>query len=398
MPESSQVKKTYSALRLQKLQESVIRSITQYGLEKQAVSLAQGFPDFDPPEKIITAAQDAMKSGLNQYGMTWGQPALREAIAEKSWRFYHQTVDPERHITVTCGVTEAVIASLLGIVDPGDRVIVLEPAHENYHAGIAFAGGSPIWVPLRPPHHSFDPDELAQAFRSGAKALIFNSPHNPSGRVFTEEELGIIADLCKRFDVIVISDEIYEHLLYDGRTHIPIATLPGMSERTITISGFGKTFAVTGWRLGYVIANADLTDAIRKIHDFTTICAPTPLQVAMIEALALPDSYYTGLREFYASRRTRMLGILDEHGFTYHIPEGAYYVMADFRRLNRSDDDVRFAYWLIDEIGVASVPGSSFYSSDPRLGRGLIRFAFPKKDKTLDLVEERFGKLNRSAT
>ena len=392
------MKKTYAALRLQKLQESVIRSITRYGMEKEAVGLAQGFPDFDPPAEIVTAARNAMESGLNQYGMTWGQPALREAIAEKSWRFYHQTVDPERHVTVTCGVTEAVIASLLGIVDPGDRVIVLEPAHENYHAGIAFAGGSPVWVPLRPPHYGFDPDELAQAFRSGAKAVIFNSPHNPSGRVFTEEELAIIADLCTSFDVIAISDEIYEHLLYDGRTHIPIATLPGMSERTITICGFGKTFAVTGWRLGYVIANADLTDAIRKIHDFTTVCAPTPLQVAMIEALALPDSYYSWLREFYASRRTRMLGLLDEHGFTYHKPEGAYYVMADFRGLNRSDDDVAFAYWLIDEIGVASVPGSCFYSSDPRLGRGLIRFAFPKKDTTLDLVEERFGKLNRSAT
>jgi aspartate/methionine/tyrosine aminotransferase len=386
--------KTYAANRLQNLQESVIRSITRYAFDKGAVMLAQGFPDFDPPQEVLVAAEKAMRSGRNQYGMTWGQPSLRTAIAEKSRRFYDQEVDPDKHVTVTCGVTEAVIASLLGIVNPGDKVVVLEPAHENYHAGIAFAGGIPVWVPLRPPHYRFDPEELARAFQQKPKAVLFNSPHNPSGRVFTEQELLIIRDLCVKHDVIAITDEIYEHLVFDGLRHLPIARYPGMQDRTITICGLGKTFAVTGWRVGYCIASAELTDAVRKVHDFTTVCAPTPLQEAMATVIGLPDSYYQGLQTFYASRRSRMLGILDRHGFKYAVPEGAYYVMADFRHLGRGDDDMAFAYWLIDEIGVATVPGSSFYASDPSLGRGLVRFAFPKKDETFDVVEKRFEKLH----
>ena len=371
----------------------MIRSITRYAFDKGAILLAQGFPDFDPPQEVLAAAEQAMRSGRNQYGMTWGQPSLRKAIALKSRRFYNQEVDADRHVTVTCGVTEAVIAALLGIVNPGDKVVVLEPAHENYHAGIAFAGGVPIWVPLRPPQYRFDPEELAKAFQQKPKAVLFNSPHNPSGRVFTDQELTFIRDLCVQHDVVAITDEIYEHLVFDGLRHVPIATYPGMQDRTITICGLGKTFAVTGWRVGYAIASADLTDALRKVHDFTTVCAPTPLQEAMATVIGLPDSYYDWLKEFYTSRRTRMLGILDTYGFKYAVPEGAYYVMADFRHLGRGDDDMAFAYWLIDEIGVATVPGSSFYSSDPRLGRGLVRFAFPKKDETFDLVEERFEKL-----
>jgi aminotransferase len=385
--------KTYAAHRLHNLHESVIRSITRYAFDKGAILLAQGFPDFDPPEEVLAAAEKAMRSGRNQYGMTWGQPSLRKAIAQKSRRFYGQEVDPDRHVTVTCGVTEAVIAALLGVVNPGDKVVVLEPAHENYHAGIAFAGGIPIWVPLRPPEYQFDPDELARAFEQKPKAVLFNSPHNPSGRVFTEQELSIIRDLCVEHDVVAITDEIYEHLVFDGLRHIPIATYPGMQDRTITICGLGKTFAVTGWRVGYCIASPDLTDAVRKVHDFTTVCAPTPLQEAMAAVIGLPDSYYQGLTAFYASRRTRMLGILDKHGFKYAVPEGAYYVMADFRHLGRGDDDMAFARWLIDEVGVATVPGSSFYASSPALGRGLVRFAFPKKDETFDAVEERFEKL-----
>jgi len=371
----------------------VIRSITRYAFDKGAVLLAQGFPDFDPPQEVLAAAEKAMRSGRNQYGMTWGQPSLRKAIAEKSHRFYGQEVDPDKHVTVTCGVTEAVIAALLGIVNPGEKVVVLEPAHENYHAGIAFAGGIPIWVPLRPPHYRFDPEELTRAFQQKPKAVLFNSPHNPSGRVFTEQELSIIRDLCIQHDVVAITDEIYEHLVFDGLRHIPIATYPGMQDRTITICGLGKTFAVTGWRVGYCIASAELTDSLRKVHDFTTVCAPTPLQEAMATVIGLPDSYYQWLQTFYASRRSRMLGILDKHGFKYAVPEGAYYVMADFRHLGRGDDDMAFAYWLIDEIGVATVPGSSFYASDPGLGRGLVRFAFPKKDETFDLVEKRFENL-----
>ena len=383
----------YAADRLKKLQESVIRSITRYAMEKGAVLLAQGFPDFEPPDEVLAAAEKAMHDGWNQYGMTWGLPALRQAIAQKSLRFYNQEVDPQRNVTVTCGVSEAVIASLVGIVNPGDRVIVLEPAHENYHAGIAFAGGIPVWVPIRPPAFRFDPDELRRAFQQGAKAIIFNSPHNPSGRVFSAEELSFIAELCVTFDVVAIADEIYEHLVYDGRKHIPIAMFPGMRERSITICGMGKTFAVTGWRLGYAIAGAELTDALRKVHDFTTVCAPTPLQMAMVAALNMPDSYYDWLRQFYTSRRARMMKILAQYGFACHLPEGAYYTMADFTHLGRGDDDTAFAYWLIDNVGVATVPGSSFYASDPALGRGLIRFAFPKKDETFDLVEERFTKL-----
>ena len=385
--------KTYAARRLHNLHESVIRSITRYAFDKGAILLAQGFPDFDPPAEVLAEAEKAIRSGRNQYGMTWGQPSLRKAIAQKSRRFYGQEVDPDRHVTVTCGVTEAVIAALLGVVNPGDKVVVLEPAHENYHAGIAFAGGIPIWVPLRPPEYRFDPDELTRAFEQKPKAVLFNSPHNPSGRVFTEQELSIIRDLCVRHDVVAITDEIYEHLVFDGLRHIPIATYPGMQDRTITICGLGKTFAVTGWRVGYCIASPDLTDALRKVHDFTTVCAPTPLQEAMAAVIGLPDSYYQWLQAFYASRRARMLGILDKHGFKYAVPEGAYYVMADFRHLGRGDDDMAFAYWLIDEIGVATVPGSSFYASSPALGRGLVRFAFPKKDETLDAVEERFEKL-----
>jgi aminotransferase len=385
--------KTYAADRLQNLQESVIRSITRYAFDKGAVMLAQGFPDFDPPQEVLAAAEKAMRSGRNQYGMTWGQPSLRTAIAEKSRRFYGQEVDPDKHVTVTCGVTEAVIAALLGIVNPGDKVVVLEPAHENYHAGIAFAGGIPVWVPLRPPQYRFDPEELARAFEQKPKAVLFNSPHNPSGRVFTDQELSIIRDLCVKHDVVAITDEIYEHLVFDGLRHIPIATYRGMQDRTITICGLGKTFAVTGWRVGYSIASAELTDALRKVHDFTTVCAPTPLQEAMATVIGLPDSYYQWLQTFYASRRSRMLGILSKHGFKYAIPEGAYYVMADFRHLGRGDDDMAFAYWLIDKVGVATVPGSSFYASDPGLGRGLVRFAFPKKDETFDIVEKRLEKL-----
>jgi aminotransferase len=385
--------KSFAADRLHNLHESVIRSITRYALDKGAVPLAQGFPDFDPPQEVLAAAEQAMRNGRNQYGMTWGQPSLRTAIAEKSRRFYGQRIDPDRHVTVTCGVTEAVIAALLGIVNPGDKVVVLEPAHENYHAGIAFAGGVPIWVPLRPPDYRIDPEELERAFRQKPKAVLFNSPHNPSGRVFTAEELSLIRDLCVGHDVVAITDEIYEHLVFDGRRHIPIATFPGMEDRTITICGLGKTFAVTGWRVGYCIASAPLTDALRKVHDFTTVCAPTPLQEAMASVIGLPDAYYEWLRTFYASRRSRMLGILDAYGFKYTVPEGAYYVMADFRHLGRGDDDMAFGYWLIDEVGVATVPGSSFYASEPGLGRGLVRFAFPKTDETFNIVEQRFERL-----
>jgi aspartate/methionine/tyrosine aminotransferase len=387
------------AERVHDLYESTIRSITVHAISKGAINLGQGSPDFDPPQELLQAAANALTSGWNQYVPTWGLPDLRQAIARKTERFYGFYPDPQAEVTVTCGVTEAVISALVGIVDPGDKVVILEPAHENYHAGVIFAGAEPIWVPIRPPEFRFDPDELRAAFaQPRVKAVIFNTPHNPSGRVFSREELQQIADLCIEFNVIAISDEIYEHMTYDGLEHIPIATLPGMMERTITISGLSKSYSVTGWRVGYVIAPAELTNALRKIHDFTTICAPAPLQKASITAIDFGPEYYVWLHEYYTERRERMMRILHQAGFIAPTPEGAYYTLADFSRVadavGLNDDDYAFTYWLIDNIGVGVVPGSSFYRSDPSLGRGRVRFAFPKKDETLDQVEERFAKLN----
>ena len=328
---------------------------------------------------------------------------MRRAIADKTERFYRFRPDPDREVTVTCGVTEGVIAALVGVVDAGEKVVILEPAHENYHAGVIFAGAEPVWVPLRPPHYRVDPEELSRAFaQPGVRAFIFNTPHNPTGRVFSREELTAIAELCRRHDVIAISDEIYEHMVFDHHEHIPIATLPGMSDRTITISGLSKSYSVTGWRVGYAIAAPPLTDGLRKIHDFTTICAPSPLQRAAVTAIELGDDYYRWLKRYYAERREKMMAILGDAGFDAPTPEGAYYTMADFAAIARafglSDDDEAFAYWLIDEAGIGSVPGSSFYRSDPSLGQGRVRFAFPKRDETLQEVERRFEKLRTAVS
>jgi aminotransferase len=387
-----------AAHRVDNLYESVIRSITVHAIQKGAINLGQGSPDFDPPRELIDAAQQALSENYNQYAPTWGLAELRAAISDKTERFYGFRPDPDTEVTVTCGVTEAVISALVGVVDRGEKVVILEPAHENYHAGVVFAGAEPLWVPIRPPDFTFDPDELRRAFRQPkVKAVIFNTPHNPSGRVFSREELQQIADLCLEFGVIAISDEIYEHMVFDGRQHIPITTLPGMMERTITISGLSKSYSVTGWRVGYALASTHLTDALRKIHDFTTICAPTPLQRASVTALRFGKDYYDWLRDYYDERRQRMMQILEGSGFVAPTPEGAYYTLADFRpvaeALGIDDDDDAFTYWMIDEIGIGTVPGSSFYRSDPSLGRGRVRFAFPKKDETLDEVARRFEKL-----
>ena len=388
----------HAAKRVDNLYESTIRGLTVYAISQGAINLGQGSPDFSPPEVLLEAANDALKNGFNQYVPTWGLPELREAVANKTERFYGFRPDPVSEVTVTCGVTEAVISSLVGVVDRGDKVVILEPAHENYHAGVVFAGAEAIWVPIRPPDFTFDPDELRAAFaQPGVRACIFNTPHNPSGRVFRREELQQIADLCLEHDVVAISDEIYEHMVFDELEHIPIATLPGMSERTITISGLSKSYSVTGWRVGYAIAPEPLTNALRKIHDFTTICAPSPLQKASVTALKFGQDYYDWLTRYYLERRTRMMDILKDAGFDAPVPEGAYYTLADFRpvaeAVGLSDDDDAFVYWMIDELGIGAVPGSSFYRSDPGLGRGRVRFAFPKKDETLDRVEERFAKL-----
>ena len=384
--------------RTRELVESTIRGLTVYAASKGAVNLGQGSPDIPPPPEVVEAAHQALRDGVHQYVPTWGLPALRDGVAAKTRRFYDLRYDPDLETTVTCGVTEAVIAALMAVANPGDEVVILEPAHENYHAGVIFAGATPVWVPIRPPEQRFDPDELARAMaRPSVAAVIFNSPHNPSGRVFDPTELATIARLCIEHDVVAIADEIYEHMTYDGHEHVPIATLPGMRERTIMISGLSKTYAATGWRVGWTHAPAALTDALRKIHDFTTICAPAPLQQAAVTAVALPDAYYDDMRAWYRERRDRTVALLRDAGFEAEPPEGAYYLMAGIERpaahAGTGDDDVAFARWLIDELGIGTIPGSSFYRSDPSLGRGTVRVAFPKSDATLDELERRLAPL-----
>jgi aminotransferase len=356
-----------------------------------AVNLSQGFPDFAAPEAIKEAARKAIAADVNQYAVTWGAQSLREAIAVKFERAYGVPVDPEREVTVTCGSTEAMIAALLALLDPGDEVVAFEPYYENYGPDAILSGAVPRFVRLRAPDWSFDPKELARAFGPRTRAIIVNTPNNPTGKVFSRDELGLIADLCHEHDAVALTDEIYEHILYDGAEHVPLATLPGMAERTITINGMSKTYSVTGWRVGWAIAPAVLTGAIRKVHDFLTVGAAAPLQEAGALALALPDSYYTELQASYARRRARILGILAGAGFVAHTPQGAYYTMVETSGLGW-DDDIAFTRYLVEEIGVAVVPGSSFYAN-PADGRSQVRFAFCKKDATLDEAERRLARL-----
>jgi aspartate/methionine/tyrosine aminotransferase len=371
--------------------ESVIREMTRLANLHGAVNLSQGFPDFAAPEEIKEAARRAIAADVNQYAITWGARSLREAIAAKFQRLYGLPVDPERELTVTCGSTEAMIAALLAVLDPGDEVVVFEPFYENYGPDAILSGAVPRFVKLRPPDWSFDPAELASAFGSRTRAIIINTPNNPTGKVFTRAELLTIADQCLRHDVVAVTDEIYEHILYDGADHVPMATLPGMAERTVTINGMSKTYSVTGWRVGWAIAAPVLTDAIRKVHDFLTVGAAAPLQEAGAVALAMPASYYSALAEAYARRRERLLGILGKAGFRLYRPRGAYYIMTQIEGLGW-DDDVAFARHLVQEVGVAVVPGSSFYN-DPADGRRQVRFAFCKKDATLDEAERRLARL-----
>jgi aminotransferase len=361
--------------------ESVIREMTRLCRQHGAVNLAQGFPDFAAPEEIKEAACRAIRADVNQYAITWGAPALREAIAAKAERCYGMSVDPEREIAVTCGATEAMIASILAIVDPGDEIVVFEPFYENYGPDAILAGATPRFVPLRPPDWSFDPDELAAAFGDKTRGIILNTPNNPTGKVFTRDELETIAVLCRKWDVVAFSDEIYEHILYDGATHIPIATLPGMADRTVTINALSKTYSVTGWRVGWTIASPALTSGIRKVHDFLTVGAAAPLQEAGATALTFPDDYYRHLAHDYAERRDLLLAGLRGVGFQCTTPRGAYYILADASGLG-CRDDVAYARRLVETVGVGPVPGSSFFSR-PELGRSLLRFAFPKKHETL---------------
>jgi aspartate/methionine/tyrosine aminotransferase len=376
--------------------ESVIREMTRLANQHRAVNLSQGFPDFPAPAEVKEAARRAIDADVNQYAITWGARSLREAIARKFERLYDVPVDPEREVTVTCGSTEAMIAALLAVLNPGDEVVVFEPFYENYGPDAVLSGAVPRFVSLRPPDWSFDPDELARAFSSKTRAIIVNTPNNPTGKVFTRGELETIAALCRKHDALAVTDEIYEHILYDGAVHVPMATLPGMAERTITINGMSKTYSVTGWRVGWAIAPPLLTAAIRKVHDFLTVGAAAPLQEAGALALELPPSYYESLARGYEARRERLLGILGEVGFVVYRPRGAYYVMVQIDPLGW-DDDVAFARHLVEEIGVAVVPGSSFYR-EPQSGRRQVRFAFCKKEETLAEAQRRLARLKPRAT
>ena len=373
--------------------ESVIREMTRLANQHEAINLAQGFPDFPMPTPMKDAACAAIHGDINQYAITWGAPALRLAIAEKYRRWYEMDVDPEREITVTCGATEAMASAFLALFDPGDEVVVLEPFYENYGPDAILAAASPVFVPLEMPDWRLDPDRLREAFSARTRAIVVNTPHNPTGRVFTKEEISLIAELCIAHDAWAITDEIYEHIRYAGGHH-PIATWPGMRERTVTISGLSKTFSCTGWRLGYAIAPAEQSQAIRKVHDFLTVGAPAPLQAAGAVGMAFGPDYYNHVALDYRARRDVIVRALEEAGFKFSVPEGAYYVLADFSDLSSLPDD-EFARWLTREIGVAPVPGSSFYH-DPALGRKLVRFAFCKKLETLERAGERLANVRAS--
>lgn len=376
------------SIRLAPLRESVIREMTRLAIQNNAVNLSQGFPDFAPAPEILAAAHRALDEGFNQYAVTWGIPALREAIQTYLQKWYALEYDASRHITVTCGVTEALVAALMATANPGDEVVIIEPYHENYVAACVFAGAQPVFVSLEPPRYELDLEKLRRAFFKKTRAILLNTPHNPTGRVFTRAELEGVAALCREFDAVCITDEIYDQIIYDNRAHLPMATLDGMYERTITIGGLGKTFALTGWRLGYACAPEPLSTALRTVHDFTTICAPAPLQHAAVAALALPDAYYAQLKRDYHTRRAKMMGILEEAHLRATPPEGAYYALADFSEWSRAMDDFQFAGYMTTQVGVAVVPGSSFYHT-PGLGKTQVRFAFAKKMETLEEAEAR---------
>jgi aminotransferase len=371
--------------------ESVIREMTRLADLHGAINLGQGFPDFPAPDEVKEAARRAIADDHNQYPVTFGTPELRAAIAAHYERWYDLRVDPETEVCVTCGSTEAMIASMLATLDAGDEIVVFEPFYENYNPDAILTGVTPRHVALRPPDWTFDEAELRAAFSDRTRAIVVNSPNNPTGKVFERGELEAIASLCQRHDAIAITDEIYEHITYDGARHVPIATLPGMQDRTVTISALSKTYAVTGWRVGWAVASRSLMAGIRSVHDFLTVAAAAPLQLAGVEALALPDAYYDRIRVEYADRRASMLKVLGETGFEAAPPEGAYYVMADVSHLGLGDD-VATARHLVEREGVAVVPGSSFYSR-PELGRHLVRFAFCKRLETLEAASERLRAL-----
>ena len=371
--------------------ESVIREMTRLANQHGAVNLSQGFPDFAAPEEIKAAAARAVAADINQYAITWGAKSLRDALVAKQQRFTGLSFDPEREVTVCCGATECMASVMLALVDPGDEVIVFEPFYENYGPDAILSGAVPRFVRLREPEWTFDAAELAAAFNSKTRAIVVNTPNNPTGKVFSRVEMEQIAALCRKWDVVCVTDEIYEHILYDGAEHVSMAALDGMRERTVTISGLSKTWSVTGWRIGWCLAPPELTNAIRKVHDFLTVGAPAPLQEAAATALAMPQDYFRRLADSYRERREFLVPVLQRAGFKPFPPRGAYYVMTDISEFG-FPDDVAFARWLVAEGGVAAVPGSSFYS-DPAAGSQRLRFHFARKRETLEAAAERLQSL-----
>jgi len=381
----------FQSARVAEFKESVIREMTRLALRHGAVNLAQGFPDFPAPAELKAAAQRAIAEDFNQYSITWGAKPFRDAICTYYRHFYGLDLDPEREVTVCCGSTEGMIASLLALLNPGDEVVVFEPFYENYWPDSQLSGAVCRYVPLRPPDWSFDPAELRAVFTKRTQAVILNTPNNPTGRVFLRNELKLIAELCEEYDSLLITDEIYEHIVFEGERHTPPITLPGMRERCVLVNSLSKTYSVTGWRVGWVIAPPDLSSSIRKVHDFLTVGAAAPLQQAGVTALAFPDDYYSELARNYETKRNRMLEILERTGFRSYAPKGAYYVMCDIGAFGFSDD-VAFSRYLVEEIGIAAVPGSSFFR-DPADGAKLIRFCFAKKEETLEAAAERLERL-----
>jgi aspartate/methionine/tyrosine aminotransferase len=396
----SQIARRMLSAKAEQFTESVIREMTRLALKHNAVNLSQGFPDFAAPTEVKEAARQAIADDINQYAITWGAKPLRDAIVEKFARTQGITVDPERELTICCGSTEAMMSSMMAIINPGDEIVVFEPFYENYGPDAILSGATPRFVRLRPPDWTFDERELAAAFGRNTKAIILNTPNNPTGKVFTRAELEFIRDLCVRWNCFCITDEIYEHILYDGTEHITMARIDGMRDRTIVINGMSKTYSVTGWRVGWAIAPAEATQSIRKVHDFLTVGAAAPLQQAGALALKLPQSYYDNLATTYAKKRARLLGILENSGFTVYKPRGAYYIMTDISRFQFDEAkypaesrDVSFAKYLVENIGVACVPGSSFYN-DPQDGSSQVRFTFCKKEETLAAGEARLSRLH----
>jgi aminotransferase len=359
------------------------------------VNLAQGFPDFPAPEEMKEEAVRAVREDVNQYAITWGAKRLRDALVAKTRAFTGLEYDPETEITVCCGTTECMASTLLALVNPGEEVVIFEPYYENYGPDAVLCGATPRFVRLREPDWSYDPSELERAFSNRTKAIVINTPGNPTGKVFTRDELSHIASLCVKWGVVAVTDEIYEHILYDGAVHVPLASLEGMRERTVTISGVSKTYAVTGWRIGWCLAPPALTAAIRKVHDFLTVGAPAPLQEAAAVALQSPESYYAKLADNYRERRDYLLPALEGAGFRVFKPRGAYYIMTDISAFGAADD-VTFARTLVSGVGVAAVPGSSFYS-DPSAGRQRLRFHFARRRETLEGAVGRLSRLKAGA-